>query len=171
MQHFVALQFYLALAAGMAPARKRKAAIAAAIAIKREPGVEVKQELAAEQKPAVRIKTEEIKNTNRQLEGDTKREAGHTKQNGAGSAAPRARDSAVKAEAAVKIKDWTTTAAASIKQDKFNSAQSPARRHKQPQPLGPFPDMMRPLEEECLVCAFLARNVFPPINAQFARAK
>lgn len=147
----------------MAPARKRKAAIAAAVAIKREPGTVVKQE-PVEQKSAVRIKTEDAKKTSRGLGGDAKREGGHSEENGAGgtsSRARRARGSAVKAEAEVKIEDWTATAAASMEQDERKPAQSPARRHKQPQPMGPFPDMMRPLEEECLVCACSRPNCFP----------
>lgn len=147
----------------MAPARKRKAAIAAAVAIKREPGTVVKQE-PVKQKSAVRIKTEDAENTSRGLGGDAKREGGHSEENGACGTSPparRARGSAVKAETEVKIEDWTATAAASMEQDERKPAQFPARRHKQPQPLGPFPNMMRPLEEECLVCAFPHSNCVP----------
>lgn len=142
----------------MAPDRKRKGVTASTDAAgngatQQASGVRVKREPLPENNAATSVKTEEFDRSSRRQSARIKSEPGIDSAQPGLAGGGHASKVAVEIEAKVKLEQWTATAEeASVKQEEQQKVtKSPGKKQKLPQPLGPFPDMGRPLPEECRV--------------------
>mmetsp|Transcript_6298 Transcript_6298/g.18067 ORF Transcript_6298/g.18067 Transcript_6298/m.18067 type:complete len:395 (-) Transcript_6298:94-1278(-) len=140
----------------MAPDRKRKGVTASTDAAgngatQQASGVRVKREPLPENNAATSVKTEEFDRSSRRQSARIKSEPGIDSAQPGLAGGGHASKVAVEIEAKVKLEQWTATAEeASVKQEEQQKVtKSPGKKQKLPQPLGPFPDMGRPLPEEC----------------------